>query len=422
MEKYSRYVRLPLSGISMVLEDLDKGGSKPVDPFLLQKMKKGIFKNTGVFAPTYIPSRLIGRDQEILNIGNIIGPALDGEHPHNAFVYGKTGVGKSVVTKYVLLNLAEQLEGIENNVKSVFINCRQINTPIKIIKKICNIIAPNVEIPPTGLATSEYYARLWKILNDFNGITIIVLDEVDKVENDSILYNLTRAEENLDLITGCLSVLCISNDLGYKARLDVRTLSSFGIREVIFSPYDANQLGDILEDRAKEGFNEKALGDEVIPLCAAFAAQEHGDARRAIELLECAGELAVGRKSDKVQEEDVRGAEIKIETDRFMETIRTLPTQQKAVLSAIVSSDARELDTDRIYIDYREVVKRLDLDTLSKIRVSILISELDMLGLIDARVMSRGRYGRVRLVRPVISKEKTLRVLEEDYRFNLMAE
>jgi len=139
-------------------------------------------------------------------------------------------------------------------------------------------------------------------------------------------------------------------------------------------------------------------------------------------LLESAGELAVERRSNKVEEKDVRAAGVRIETDRFMETIKTLPTQQKAMLYAILSSDVRELDTDKIYTDYKEVAKRLDLGTLSKIRVSILISELDMLGLIDAKVESRGRYGRIRKVTPVVSREKALEILEEDYRFNLTVE
>ena len=139
-------------------------------------------------------------------------------------------------------------------------------------------------------------------------------------------------------------------------------------------------------------------------------------------MLESAGELAVERRSNKVEEKDVRAAGVRIETDRFMETIKTLPTQQKAMLYAILSSDVRELDTDKIYTDYKEVAKRLDLGTLSKIRVSILISELDMLGLIDAKVESRGRYGRIRKVTPVVSREKALEILEEDYRFNLTVE
>ena len=96
--------------------------------------------------------------------------------------------------------------------KSAFVNCKQISTIIKIIKRIYNVVAPEVEIPATGLTTSEYYDRLWKILNNFDGITIVVLDEVDKLEDDSLLYNLSRARENLDITNGFISILGISNE------------------------------------------------------------------------------------------------------------------------------------------------------------------------------------------------------------------
>jgi CDC6, C terminal. len=50
---------------------------------------------------------------------------------------------------------------------------------------------------------------------------------------------------------------------------------------------------------------------------------------------------------------------------------------------------------------------------LSKARISSLISELDMLGLISARKFYKGRYGRIRLVVSNISKEKVHGLLHD---------
>ena len=120
---------------------------------------------------------------------------------------------------------------------SIFINYNQINTTTRIIKRICNVVSPEFEIPSTGIATSEYYDKLWKILNDFGGITIVVLDEIDKLRGESILYNLLRARENMDITEGFISIIGISNDLTYKERIDPRVISSFGSREYVFPPY-----------------------------------------------------------------------------------------------------------------------------------------------------------------------------------------
>jgi cell division control protein 6 len=352
------------------------------------------------------------RDFKRLNIdGN--SEALNGDEPDNAFIYGKTGVGKTATVKYVLLELDQEVKNSKAPVKSAFVNCNQINTTTKILKRICNVIAPEVEVPSTGIATSEYYQRLWDVLNEFKGIIIVVLDEVDKLEDDNILYNLPRARENLDITDGFVSILGISNDLTYKERLDARTLSSFGDKEFVFAPYDAHQLREILDERAREGFKEGVLDDAVIPLCAALAAQEHGDARKALMLLRYAGEVAVERGGDAVVESDVREAQKRLESDKIVETVKTLPYHQRLTLYVIASNDSKEIGTNEIYEQYKAMCEESGTTPLSKARISSLISELDMLGLISAKKFNRGRYGRIRLVVSNISKEKVHGLLHD---------
>lgn len=372
-----------------------------------------IFQKRVALSSKYIPDRLIGRDKEIRQTASLFAPALNGDEPDSTFIYGKTGVGKTATTKYVLLELDQEVKKVQAKVKSVFVNCNQINTTTKILKRICNVIAPEIEIPATGLATSEYYNKLWNILNDFQGITIVVLDEVDKLEDDNLLYNLSRARENLDITNGFISILGISNDLTYKEQLDIRTLSSFGDKEFVFPPYDANQLREILEDRARIGFKEGVLDEAVIPHCAALAAQEHGDARKALMLLKFAGEIAVEKGKERVEDSDVEDAQERFEMDRIIETVKTLPAHQKKILYIIVSNEMKEVDTATIYTHYKKLCEDTGYTPLSKVRISNFIAELDMLGLINAKKVYRGRYGRIRLVSPNVPREKVLPILAE---------
>lgn len=380
---------------------------------IFKTVEDKIFTKRVVLSAKYTPDHLIERDAEIRQIASLFAPALNGDEPDNAFIYGKTGVGKTATTKYVLLELDREVKSAEAPVKSVFVNCNQINTTTKILKRICNVIAPEVEVPSTGLATSEYYKRLWDVLNDFKGITIVVLDEVDKLEDDNLLYNLPRARENLDITDGFVSILGISNDLTYRERLDARTLSSFGDKEFVFPPYDAHQLREILDERAKEGFKEGVLDNEVIPLCAALAAQEHGDARKALMLLRYAGEVTVERGGDHVVESDVREAQKRLESDKILETIKTLPYHQRLVLFVIASNGAKEIGTNEIYAQYKTMCEDSGASPLSKVRISSFISELDMLGLVSAKKFYKGRYGRIRLVASNVSKERVERLLHE---------
>ena len=209
--------------------------------------------------------------------------------------------------------------------------------------------------------------------------------------------------------------------LAYSTRcresISPRVKSRLGEEEVIFPPYDADQLKDILRQRATMAFKDDVLEDSVIPLCAALAAQEHGDARRALDLLRVAAELAEREGQKSIGEKYVRKAQNKIELDRVTEVVRTLPTQSKLVLlSTILGEEAgtKGLTTGEVYDTYRELCQEVHMDVLTQRRVTDLISELDMLGILQARVISKGRYGRTKEIQMSVPLEETKNVLRED--------
>jgi len=249
---------------------------------------------------------------------------------------------------------------------------------------------------------------------------VIMLDEIDKLvekSGDDTLYNLSRM--NSELENSRVSIMGISNDLKFTDFLDPRVKSSLGEEEIVFPPYDANQLRDILEHRAEEAFEPDALTDDVIPLCAAFAAQEHGDARRALDLLRTAGELAERDQTDGVEEAHVRKAQEKIELDRVVEVVRTLPQQSKLVLFAIILLERQgvhSINTGEVYNIYKRLCEELDTDVLTQRRVTDLISELDMLGIVNAVVVSKGRYGRTKEISLSVPLDETEAVLLSDSR------
>lgn len=251
---------------------------------------------------------------------------------------------------------------------------------------------------------------------------IIVLDEIDKLMrkgSDDVLYSLTRI--NSDLKKARVSVIGISNDLNFIDFLDPRVRSSLGEEEIIFPPYDALQLVDILKQRAQEVFVEGTIEEDVIPLCAAFAAQEHGDARRALDLLRIAAEIAEREKNSRVRSKHVKFAKERIETDRVIEVIKTLPTQSKLVLYSILFLEKygmTNITTGETYNIYRELARKSNIDVLTQRRVSDLINELDMLGILNSTVISKGRYGRSKEIRLATSHVYLKKILEEDTRLS----
>ena len=381
----------------------------------------GIFQSRDVLRPTYTPSNLPHREKQINGLASILVPALRGETPSNVLIYGKTGTGKTAVAKYVGKELEEA--GTEDRKCSViYINCEVVDTQYRILAHLARHF--DKEIPMTGWPTDQVYSEFRNALDEEKKVVVIMLDEVDKLvrKGDDILYNLSRV--NSDLIRSKVSIIGISNDLKFTEFLDPRVKSSLGEDEIIFPPYDAEQIKDILEQRASLSFSPGALQESVIPLCSAFAAQEHGDARKALDLLRISGELAERSRSVVVSEEHVRAARDKIEQDRVEEVIKTLPTQSKLVLYSIVlleEQGVRNITTSAVYKMYKQLCPLVETDYLTHRRITDLIAELDMLGILHTIVISKGRYGRTKEITLSVYSGKLKAILQQDYRLKVLA-
>ncbi|MEM4828747.1 MAG: cell division control protein Cdc6, partial [Nitrososphaerota archaeon] len=144
-----------------------------------------------------------------------------------------------------------------------------------------------------------------------------------------------------------------------------------------------------------------AVPQEVINLCAALAASEHGDARRAIDLLRVAAEVAERNGDEAVEERHVRIAQNIIERGRIFEAISTLPLHSKLVLVSMLLLARNNVSSPvsgMIYQAYRDVCRQIGIEPLTDRRVSSLISELDMLGVVKSELVNMGRHGRTRRI------------------------
>lgn len=374
-----------------------------------------IFSNRNVLRHDYLPNALPHREEQITQLGKILAPTLQGYRSSNALIYGKTGTGKTAVVKHVLDHLLNKSRELENPLRVSYVNCRVSDTEYRVLIKLCSDL--DLKIPFTGLALGEALDRFKRTLDARETLIIIVLDELDsliKAHGDKLLYHLTRI--NAMLRTSQLSIIGISNDLNFKDLLDPRVTSCLSEEESVFRPYTATELHDILEKRAAPAFYSGVLKPGALNLCAALAAAEHGDARRALDLLRVAGELAERDNRSCVSEEQVRRAQKKIEQERVDVVLKTLPTHSKLVLYSVYLERRTRKGgiTGAVYEVYRSLCDALELDSLTQRRVSSLISELDMLGLVTAQLINRGRYGRTKKIRLGVPARLVKRACAED--------
>ncbi|MFP4169493.1 MAG: ORC1-type DNA replication protein [Methanomassiliicoccales archaeon] len=376
-------------------------------------------KNREILRPSYIPDALPHRNQEINQLASILVTALKGERPSNVLIFGKTGTGKTASVKFLGQEIRKADSDL-NKVTFIYMNCEVVDTQYGVLQNIGNRFIDNFNerIPFTGWSTERVYNILRNRIDNDSKVTIIVLDEIDKLvykSGDDILYHLSKINDDLEKAK--VSIIGISNDLKFTEFLDPRVKSRLGEEKMVFPPYNAEQLKDILEQRATLAFNEGTLDQGVIPLCAALAAQEHGDARRALDLLRVAAEIAERAGDDMVAEAHVSKAKNKIELDCVTETLRTLPAQSKLVLYAILVNEEKgkdRLTTGEVYQTYKELARTSGVSVITQRRVTDLISELDMLGIIHARVKSFGRGGRTKEIESSVPLNDTKRILEED--------
>lgn len=386
---------------------------------IFRRAKEGrpLFANRAALSPEYLPTRLPFRDAQTEEVAKILAPILRGSKPSNLLLYGKTGTGKTAVTNYVLSKL--KVEANNPNLVLAYVNTRLADGEYRTLADFARFLDLKKEkqIPLTGLAIGEIVDRISDNIRSNKKKVVLVLDEIDylvKLFGDDTLYAFTRSGERL--APGFLALVGISNDLKFKEGLDPRVLSSLSEEELVFPPYTVEELREILTERAKVAFRPSVATPAAINLCAAMAGSEHGDARRAIDLLRIAGEVAEREGLKQIDDSCIRKASDKMEVDRVDEAIRSLPVQNKAILFAVSRFDGGT-NTGELYLAYSSLCRKIGIEALTQRRLSGILGDLDLLGLVEASVVSKGRRGRTKKIQLLIGKDTLEKTLSEDPTF-----
>jgi cell division control protein 6 len=387
----------------------DGSGGDPLFAVDEETASTRLIENSELLEVGMVPDsdRIVGRDEEIQQIGTYLRPVVVNEAPTPVLVYGKTGTGKSLVVKHVSARAKAEAKRHDRDIAVAYIDCSQHSTEAQaaceLAREVNKAAGSPRHIPLKGLGRSHYYTHAWELLSEHFDGGIVILDEIDRLRpdesgnRDNILMQLSRARES-GKINRDLGIVGISNKIDWGDELNQRVRSSLGNEEFIFPPYNANQLRAIMEARA-DAFKEGVLESSVIPKAAALAAREHGDARKAIRILKNAGEIAEDNQDSKVREEHLEAAKRRAEADRLLELLSTQAPHAKHVLLALAlltdkgDNEDDEYRTTEVFSVYKQVCQAEGTDPLKLDRVRDILDEQAFLDISESYVTSGGRGG-----------------------------
>jgi len=396
---------------------------------LLDKADNGhlIIKNPNVLRHDYIPNRILHRNKQQELVTQSLIPLYQKSIPPNLLVYGKPGTGKTLVVKKVLKQIQDRVDKNSYQIKIAITNAKDQSNLYNVLVDLGRQLGlkskktPNDKLwlPNTGLSISEVFNRILYVIEKNKINTVFVIDEIDHLAKlvdktgKDILYSITRA--NLKLKNGSLSLVGVSNDVRFKEELDPRVISTLSEEEIVFPAYETNEIKEILEDRVPIAFEKNVVSVGALNLCASMACRQHGDARRAIKLLNVAAKTAELNQANSITDEHIRLASQRIEVDKESQQLDAFSLHEK--LLVITTMKSPNISTGDIYSAYKSLCKIIHQSELTQRRITQMLSEIELSGLISGRMVHQGIHGNTKKFTLTISPELVKNTLKSEETF-----
>ena len=411
------------------------GGGISIRERLQTESSGGVFANKDLVRSDTIidEDRIVGRDDQLGRVVDNLKPVLQNEGIPDMLLSGPSGTGKSLIIHAVCKQIVELCESQGKTFGVLSINCEGPKTAdravYRLVKAAADDLGVDPGVPQTGVSTDQKLERLYELMRkNYEGV-IFILDEIDMLEGpyqeaeyNSLIYQLSRARKLADF-DGPISLTTITNYADFMKDLNSRAQSSYNPDDIFFDDYDATQLRNILKYR-RDAFKPESLAEDVIPLVAAFGSQTHGDARKAIDLLRWAGELAERRGANTVTENDVREAQEKYTENRKLRHISGISTQKKLSIYAVAATAyyAREhperIPAGPAFKTYQFIADTMDADQYSRETFVNHVTEQSTYGVLDFERRGKGRGRGVHMYFSLSEDPETImETIREDSRF-----
>lgn len=301
---------------------------------------ESLFKNEIALDYSFMPKLAPYRESQQQYVAACIKPLFQKRNGKNLFIYGKPGIGKTLICKKVLDAIEEETD---EEIIPIYINCWKTNTSFKIMNEICRIIGYKFT---QNKRTEELFVVIKQILNKKS--VVFCFDEIDKAEDLDFAYSI------LDDIYR-KTIIFITNMKSFLETIDSRLKSRLMMDLLEFKPYNFEETNGILKQRSESAFAPNVFSDEVLEVVARKTV-ELEDMRIGLYLLREAGLAAENKSSRKISVEYVQGAIKKLD-DYNIKDSSDLEEDVRFVLSIIKENSNTKMGD--LYKVYKEKGGRL---------------------------------------------------------------
>jgi len=232
---------------------------------------------------SHIPEKLPHREKEL---GEIAEALMRGAGP--LLVYGKTGVGKTAVSRRALGEAAKAAD-----LRYAYVNCSRFpRTASRVMGDVLRQLGEG--LPDRGISLQDQLALLESLVAELDGMVAIILDEIQDLSRgaEELTYSLLRLHES-KFSPALTRLIVIYREERVPQFLLEESVLSFFTRRLKFKPYSESQLVDIVRARAEEALRPGSFDDEVPREIARLTSKYmEGNARYAISLLHAAAVIA----------------------------------------------------------------------------------------------------------------------------------
>jgi len=356
------------------------------------------------------------RLRQLERLAQCLSPVTGGQQPPNLLVYGPSGTGKSVTCLHFLSALENMCARNGVPFRYFYVDLTTPRTCFGALNELAIALDPKARRYRKGIPLECMQEMIISSLGRLAGFSCVLVDEADNVTKDPDLFLTFLAKTLPKKVPVRLCYVFLTNRLEWERSLDPRILAVLKKQDMIFEPYDAMDLVEILKLRVEKALDAAKVDESAVRKIAAYASRETGDARKAVELLAKAAKVAE-EETGRLTVEVVDVAQNRLETDKTQELIHSLPVQQRLALQACylgLTKGRKRLSTGAAFEVYRTLSEKERLRPLTQRRFSDMVSFLDLYGLVNAQVTSKGRYGKTREISGSVPESAVAAMLQAE--------